>query len=74
MVDRDVQAEQAEACQLGPEVRQGFRLGVEQGAGGGTGLVLGQEVGDGLRERAVLFGDGDRHGYIVPSLAPNAYR
>ena len=40
----DVQAEPAEAGQLGPEAGQSLGLGREQGAGGRAGLVLGQEV------------------------------
>ena len=51
----DVQAEQAEAGQLGPEVGQPFGLGREQGAGGRAGLVIGEEAGHGLGQRAVLF-------------------
>jgi hypothetical protein len=44
-----------------PEARQLFALRLEQAARGGAGLMLGEEVGDSLRERAVIFGDGDRH-------------
>ena len=34
---------------------------VEQGPTGLTGLVPGEEVGNGARERLVVVGDGDRH-------------
>src|SRR5271165_2988865 len=61
MFFRNVQPEQAEAAQLGPEGRPRDRLGPEQAAGLSAGLMLGQKAGDGLREGPVLFGDGDRH-------------
>jgi hypothetical protein len=60
-VFRDVQAEHAEAGQLGPERGQLLGLGREQGAGGRAGLVVGQEAGHGFGQGAVLFRDGDRH-------------
>jgi hypothetical protein len=61
-VFRYVQPEHAEAGQLGPEAGQFLGLGREQGAGGRAGLMLGEQAGDGLRQGAVLFRDGDRHG------------
>ena len=59
---RYVQPEQAEAAELGPEGGQLFRPALEQAARRRAGLVLGQQAGHGLREGAVLFSDGDRHG------------
>lgn len=54
-------SEQPEAGQLGPEVRQPFLIGLEQAARHRAGLMLGEEVGDGLREYAVIFGYSNRH-------------
>src|SRR5215472_4490854 len=49
--------EQAEAAQLGPEDGQRVRFGREQAAGRCARLMVGEEVGDGLREGAVFFRD-----------------
>ncbi len=70
-----VQAEPAHPGQLGPELRQRFLGGLEQGAVGGAGLTLGEEVCDGLGQGAVFFGDGDRHGATVRTAPrPDARR
>ena len=58
----EMDPEQAEAGQLGPEARQPLLIGLEQAARDGAGLMLGEEVGDGLREHAVIFGYSNRHG------------
>ena len=41
--------------------------GLEQGPGGRAGLVLDEEVRHRVAERAVVFGDGDRHGTCIPA-------
>ncbi len=64
MFFRNVQPQQAEAAEFGPEGGQPVRLGFQQATGRSAGLMIGQEAGDGLREGAVLFRDGDRHGQI----------
>ena len=58
----DVEPEPAEVGGLLEERRVGLVGGLQDGAGGGAGLVLGQEVGHCGGERAVVLGDGDRHG------------
>jgi hypothetical protein len=57
----DVQAQQSQLRQLGPVRRQRLVGCLEQGARRRARLVLGQEVCDGLGERAMIFGDGERH-------------
>ena len=44
-----------------PRRRAALVCGLEQGAGGGAGAVLGEEVGRRLGQGAVVVGDGDRH-------------
>ena len=57
----EVQAEPAEGGQVPPERGQGLGVGLEQGAGGPAGIVLGQEFRGRLAQGAVLFGDCYRH-------------
>ena len=48
-----------ESGQLGPEVGRGLVGAVEQGAGRAPGVVLADEVADGVGEGTVVVGDGD---------------
>ena len=56
-----VQAEPAERGGVGEEAGVGLVGGLQQRARRGSGVVLGQEVADGVGERSVVLGDGDRH-------------
>ena len=58
---RDMQAEPAQVRDLGPKFGQRFLGSIEQGASRGSGSFLLQEVADGVGERFVVLGNGDRH-------------
>ena len=67
---RDVEAQPAQVGHGRPG--GGHLLGVrlEQGPALTERVVLGQEVGDDLRQRAVVVGDGDRHVELPSQLRP----
>ncbi len=57
----EVQAEPAQGGQVAPERGERLGLGFEQGPGGPSGIVFGEEIRGGLPKGPVVFGDGDRH-------------
>jgi hypothetical protein len=54
-----VQSQQAKSRQLGPECGHRLIRRFEQGPRGRADLVLSQEIGNGLREGAMVLGDGE---------------